>query len=66
MNMAGNTMESMNKQASDTHLKSALYCLVFYLSDTIMGPSVLKVSLSSLTRTKTHDVQRANCRLFGS
>lgn len=64
MNMAGNTMESMNKQASDTHLKSALYCLVFYLSDTIMGPSVLKVSLStSLTRTKIHDVQRANLAL---
>lgn len=35
---------------------------MFYLSDTIMDPLVLKVSLSTcLTRSNVHDVQRANC-----
>lgn len=60
MNMAGNTMESRNKQTSDTHLKSALSTVSCFIT---MDPS--KVSLSTgLTTTKIHDVQRANYRVF--
>lgn len=58
-------MESRNKLAHDTHLKSALSSISCFI--TIMVPSGLKVSLSTgLTTTKGHDVQRANSMLFGS